>query len=203
MSRRDRQSLAGLLWATSIVILVGRRDGSGALLLALVAMPAAAIALVDDGRRTATLLVAVLALCASASASGLVPQHWPWDNLEHALLAFAFCCWIGDRLRDAPAPVWLSVAAAIGLTMTCAAAWEVVEWVADRVAGTNFSPSDADTVTDLIADFLGSAIGAGFLVGLVRRRMAGDRGGVGGRWACALRQVGQRGTAVVGPGRGR
>jgi VanZ family protein len=201
MSRRDRQSLVGLLWASGIVILVGRRDGSGALLLALVAMPATAIALVDGRRRTATLLVAVLALCSCASASGLVPQHWPWDKLEHALLAFTFCCWIGDRLRDVPAPVWLSVAAAVGLTMTCAAAWEVVEWLADGVAGTNFSPSDADTVTDLIADLIGSAIGGAFLVGLVGR-LAGDRGGAGGRRACGLRQVG-RGTAVVGPDRAR
>jgi CheY-like chemotaxis protein len=163
-------SIAALLWSGAVAILVGRHDGSGALLLALAALPATAIVVLDDGRRTAALLVAALALCAFASATGLVPQHLPWDDLEHAVLAFAFCCWLGDRLADVPAPVWLSVAAAVGLTMTCAAAWEIVEWTADRAVGTNFSPSDADTVTDLAAGAIGSAFGAAWALAVTARR---------------------------------
>jgi CheY-like chemotaxis protein len=167
------RSLAALLWAGAAVLLVGRHDRSGAVLLALAALPATAIAVVDDGRRTAALLVGVLALCAWASASGLVPQHRPWDDLEHALLAFAFCCWLGDRLRGVSAPAWLALAAAVGLTMTCAATWEVVEWLADRVASTRFSPSDADTVTDLIADLAGSAFAAAWALAVTARRAPG------------------------------
>jgi hypothetical protein len=42
--------------------------------------------------------------------------------------------------------------------------WEVFEYTADAVLGSNLSEGNSDTVGDLIADSAGSLLGAGLLV---------------------------------------
>jgi hypothetical protein len=150
---------AAALWVSAAAALA-YGDPVGALVLGLAALPATVIAALAAGRRAASFVTAVLLLSAWASASGVVPQVFPWDDVEHALLAFG-CCWVvGDALRTVPAPRRLVVLAALGATMTFAVVWEIVEWSADQLLDTNLSPSAADTIGDLAAGLIGSAIAA-------------------------------------------
>ena len=133
---------------------------AGALVLALSAVPATAIVILDHGGRTTVAVVAVLTAAAWGSASSVVAQRWPWDKLEHLLLALCFCRWLGDRPETVNARWRMVAAAAVGVTMACAVAWEIVEWLTDRVAGTHMSPSAADTLTDLLAGLVGALAGS-------------------------------------------
>lgn len=149
----------GGLWASgALVLAIG--DPVGALVLGLTALPATTIAIIGARRPAAAFVTVMLVLSAWASASGWVPQVFPWDDVEHLLLAFGCCWFVGDALRDVTAPRPLVVVAAFGVTMACAVVWEVIEWTADQILNTNLSPSDADTVGDLIAGLAGSASAA-------------------------------------------
>lgn len=52
----------------------------------------------------------------------------------------------------------------VALGLAVGALWEMVEWGADQLVGSNLSKSDTDTVTDLMADGAGSLVGAALLV---------------------------------------
>ncbi len=52
----------------------------------------------------------------------------------------------------------------VALGLAIGAVWEVVEWTSDGTLGSNLSENNDDTVGDLIADTVGSCIGAGLLV---------------------------------------
>jgi hypothetical protein len=145
---------AAALWTSAAILLIDS-DGDGALVLALAALPATAIALAIPHRRAGGFVVIALVASALASATGRVAQVFPWDDIEHALLALSFCWLLIDLLRPVAAPWWLIASAAVGVTLTCSIAWEVVEWVADQALNTRMSPSDADTIGDLVADLLG------------------------------------------------
>jgi hypothetical protein len=151
---------AGLLWASTLVALADGSTRVGALTLGLAAIAATGIAIAGRGRPAAGVSVLALVVCSWASASGLVPQVFPWDDLEHALLAFGFCWFLGDLIAPSSDVRWLVGAAAFGLTMAAGATWEVVEWTVDQALGTHMSPSDADTVTDLLADLIGAGTAA-------------------------------------------
>ncbi len=154
--------VAGLWGGGALALALG--DPVGALVLALAALPATAIAAIGAQRRSAAFVTLTLMLAAWASASGLVPQTFPWDDVEHALLAFGCCWFVGDELGRVRAPRALVVVAALGITMTFAVLWEIVEWSADQALGTNLSPSDADTVGDLISGLAGAAIASMLLL---------------------------------------
>jgi hypothetical protein len=71
-----------------------------------------------------------------------------------------------------------TVTFALGLAI--GALWEIVEWGSDGMLGSNLSEGNDDTVGDLIADTLGSALGAAQLVAWTRygwgsvRRIPGE-----------------------------
>lgn len=151
------------LWASAGLALAFG-DPVGALVLGLAALPATAIAAIAAYRWSAAFVTTMLLLSAWASASGRVPQVFPWDDLEHALLAFGCCWFVGDALRAVRAPSALIVAAALGATMVFAVTWEIVEWTADQMLNTNLSPSDADTIGDLVAGLIGASAASRVLI---------------------------------------
>ncbi len=52
----------------------------------------------------------------------------------------------------------------VALGVAIGGVWEIAEWAADGTLGSNLSENNDDTVGDLIADTVGSCIGAGLLV---------------------------------------
>jgi uncharacterized membrane protein YjdF len=52
----------------------------------------------------------------------------------------------------------------LALGMALGAAWEMVEWTSDHVAGTHLQKGNSDTVGDLLADTVGAAGGGALLV---------------------------------------
>jgi hypothetical protein len=52
----------------------------------------------------------------------------------------------------------------VALGVAIGAVWEIAEWASDAVLGSNLSEGNDDTVGDLVADTVGSCIGAGLLV---------------------------------------
>jgi hypothetical protein len=117
----------------------------------------------------------VLTLQGLGEALGWYDQ-WTWfDRVVHVVLPMlaAPVFYLGlARLEVLPDPrddtgtrhyvgmglVTFCLGAAIG------ALWEIVEWTSDRFLGTDLSEGNEDTVGDLVADTVGSLLGALLLV---------------------------------------
>ena len=151
-----------LMWVSAgVAVLLA--NPVGGLVIGLAALPATAAALLAARRCAAGVLVVTLCASSWASASGVVPQTFPWDDIEHALLAFG-CCWlVGDLLYPVLTSRGLVIATAVAVTMICAVIWEVVEWATDQMLGTNLSPGSTDTITDLFAGLVGAVAGVTIL----------------------------------------
>ena len=127
-------------------------------------------------------LLLVLAVQAVARLLGLPVEVTHWDAGAHFVtsaaatpVAYLMLTRIGltfdPRKLRGPALAFGLLLIAGGCGLSLGAAWELFEWAADETVGTNYSIGYADTITDLVADVLGSAAGA---VGLL---LYGLRGG--------------------------
>ena len=99
-------------------------------------------------------------------------RYWWWDILLHGGAAmgfgligflFAFMLFEGDRYAAPPIAITLI---AFCLAVTIGTVWEIFEFGMDQLFGLNMQKSGlVDTMTDLIVDCLGAALGAsmGFL----------------------------------------
>ena len=131
----------------------------GGLALALVAPPALAVRLLPAGRMLDGALCTAL-LCAQLGAvAGLTDTTPWWDGTAHAVIGALVALLL---VRLLPPGSHSGALAGVGLL---AASWEVLEWLVD--AGTDFSPSTADTVGDLL---LGGAGAVGAMLYLAARR---------------------------------
>ncbi len=97
---------------------------------------------------------------------------WWWDVVLHGSSAvafglvgflFVFMLFEGDRYA---APAWAVAFVGFCFALSIGALWEIFEFAMDQIFGMNMQKSGlADTMSDLIVDAIGAAIGAfaGFL----------------------------------------
>jgi len=112
-------------------------------------------------------------------------RFWWWDVVLHFLSAlsfgamgflFIFMLFEGDRYA---APAWALAMLAFCVGLSIGTLWEVFEYGMDQIVGTNMQKSGlVDTMTDLIIDTVGAAIGAfsGYLY--LKGRQIGGLGAV-------------------------
>jgi hypothetical protein len=162
-----------LLLATGWALVAG--DAGAALALGTSAALAVLARLVNLPRPYDWGFVLVLTLQGLGEALGWYDQ-WSWfDRLVHVVLPMlvAPVLYIAlARLEVLPDPrdethsrhyvgmaiVTFCLGAAVG------AIWEIVEWTGDELLGTDLSEGNTDTVGDLVADCVGSLLGALLLV---------------------------------------
>jgi hypothetical protein len=116
-------------------------------------------------------LTSLLGVHFVAVAAGLL-NAWPAeDKVAHVVLPFltAPIVYAGlIRLGTVPGPLHRlppnaargTLAALFACVLGIGALWELFEWTADGVLGTNMSLGYEDTLTDLLADAAGALIGA-------------------------------------------
>jgi hypothetical protein len=136
-----------VLAAVALAVEGNPREG---LALALVAPPAWALRLLPAGRVLDGALCAAL-LCAQLGAvAGLTETTAWWDGTAHAVTGALVAVLLVRVL-----PSGSLTRALLGVVLL-AAGWEVLERLIDANAGTNFSPSTADTVGDLLLGVAGA-----------------------------------------------
>lgn len=143
------------------LVAAGRATDALAMSLAL----AAALAVRPAGFpvRADFLITLLLATAQAGATFGLTERTSWWDSLAHASVAAALTSALTLR-RKQP----LLGARAAGAVIALGVAWELLEATLDDIAGTDFSPSLADTMTDVAMDIAGAAVAYLFL-----RRRAG------------------------------
>jgi hypothetical protein len=162
-----------------------------AALKALLVLPAALLGRFVPIDPTLDLLFS-LALFSEANRTGLgaYDSISSGDTLPHLVLPLLLAPIVYAGLvrigAAAERPATPSVRFAAGAALVAAASvlaigtlWELVEWAADGVFGTNFSQGYRDTLSDLLADTV-AAIGGGALVAVrlragVSRRLQKER----------------------------
>jgi hypothetical protein len=98
----------------------------------------------------------------------------PWDLLVH-FWSGIMLSWLGmllarraEEQMDTALPRWFSVSAILFTAMAFAAAWEICEFISDRLIGTHAQLGQTDSMTDLISGTLGG-VAAIVLLLLTRR----------------------------------
>ena len=163
----------GLLLATGAALLVG--DGGAALALGFVAALALLARAVNLPRAYDFGFVLVLTLHAAGEALGWYDSLEWFDRIVHVVLPclVAPVLYIGlARLEVLPDPRddtnvrhYTGIAVvAFCLGMAVGGLWEIVEFASDGVLDTALSEGNPDTVGDLVADAVGSLLGASLLV---------------------------------------
>jgi hypothetical protein len=167
----------GLLLAAAGALVVG--DVGAAFALALSGGLALVARVVNLPRPYDWGFVLALTLQAVGEAVGWYDTV-PWfDRLVHVVLPMltAPVLYIAlARLEVLPDPRDETHArhyVGMGLVTFClgtavGALWEIAEWAADEVIGSNLSEGNVDTVGDLVADVVGSVLGALLLVAWAR-----------------------------------
>jgi hypothetical protein len=91
-----------------------------------------------------------------------------YDKLAHlissatvALIAF-FIAALTEHRGEVRLTVPIAVIFIVSTTLAAGTLWEIYEFVADEVFGTNLQHGNTDTMVDLIMDLVGAAIVAGF-----------------------------------------
>lgn len=106
---------------------------------------------------------------------GVVVTAWPialfsspipgaTSTLAHVVVAALLAAVIADPVRSrwpaTRAPVWSARWFAIpAIVLAVGSAWELGEWTADALLGTDLAVEPVDTVTDLAADLIGAVAG--------------------------------------------
>lgn len=150
-------------------------DGGGAAVLGALGVATLLARVVDLPRPYDAGFVAAMSLEGWGEAFGLFDTISWFDKVVHVCvpLLTAPVVYVGlARLQVLPDPSddtrgrhYLGIAVVtVALGLTVGALWEMVEWGADQLVGSNLSKSDTDTVTDLMADGAGSLVGAALLV---------------------------------------
>jgi len=100
----------------------------------------------------------------------------PWfDNLVHVTLpmltapvlyiALARLDVLPDPRDDTTTRHYVGIfVVTLALGLAVGAVWEIVEWASDSTLGSDLQLGNEDTVTDLLADSIGSLVGAALLV---------------------------------------
>jgi hypothetical protein len=172
---RDGIDLLRLLLVGGAVGWAVAGDAASAVYLAGFALLALLARLVQLPRVYDVAFTAAMAFQAYAEVTGVYDAVGWFDRLVHVTLPLltAPVIYIGlARLEVVPDPrdethlphyVGVGVVtAALGLSV--GALWEIVEWASDALAGTDLSEGNSDTVGDLVADTVGSVLGAALLV---------------------------------------
>ena len=163
----------GLVLATGAALLVG--DGGAALALGFVAALALLARPFNLPRAYDHGFVLVLTLHAAGEALGWYDSLEWFDRIVHVVLPclVAPVLYIGlARLEVLPDPRddtnvrhYTGIAiVAFCLGMAVGGLWEIVEFASDGVLDTALSEGNPDTVGDLVADAVGSLLGASLLV---------------------------------------
>ena len=163
----------GLLLATGAALLIG--DGGAALALGFVAALALLARAVNLPRAYDFGFVLVLTLHAAGEALGWYDSLEWFDRIVHVVLPclVAPVLYIGlARLEVLPDPRddtnvrhYTGIAVvAFCLGMAVGGLWEIVEFASDGVLDTALSEGNPDTVGALVADAVGSLLGASLLV---------------------------------------
>jgi hypothetical protein len=161
----------GLVAAAGTFLAAG--DGPAALKAALLVPPAVAgrLARVPAGFD----LVFVLALAVEAVGTGLGADGWfgQGDLASHLVIAFlsapiVFGLVVRFRTGEARSARFAGSTGAGLVTaiivLALGAMWEVVEYAADGLLGTDYSQGRADTVSDLVADAVAGTLGGALVV---------------------------------------
>jgi hypothetical protein len=164
---------AGLLIAAVVALISGNLTGAGYLgiggVVAWAVRPVLLPRVLD--------LAFVLALCVQGAGEGLgLYDTYAWfDRVVHVLVPMlgAPVAYValarGEVVPDPRDDTGLHrrrgiFILTVALGVAIGAVWEIAEWASDGVLGSNLSEGNDDTVGDLIADTVGSCIGAGLLV---------------------------------------
>lgn len=112
-------------------------------------------------------------------------RFWWWDIAMHGgsaigfgLIGFVavFMMFQGDRYA---APHWAIAVFAFAFALSIGTLWEILEFSMDRTVGTNMQKSGLmDTMTDLIVNTIGAALGAASGFAYLKRRAYGGLTGV-------------------------
>lgn len=142
-------------------------DEAAALKALLVFVPAIASRMVRPPAAFDLLFAVTLAV--EALGTGLGAYHrvgWP-DGGSHLLIPFVSAPIVYQafvRLRAVTAPEHARAATGTGLVVAAGvlalgALWELVEWGADNLFGTDYSQGYTDTLSDLLADAVAASAG--------------------------------------------
>ncbi|MDP9400035.1 MAG: DUF2238 domain-containing protein [Actinomycetota bacterium] len=173
---RDPIDLLRLTFLVGAVVFAFSGDVKGVANLAVAAVAVVVARLVNLPRAYDLAFVLALVFTGWGEALGLYDRYGWYDRVVHfwvpalsapvAYLALARV----EVLPDPRAPshgVRRYAAIAVvtfALGLAVGALWEIVEWSSDLLLGSNLSEDNEDTVGDLIADALGSLLGAALLV---------------------------------------
>jgi hypothetical protein len=146
----DAPRVAIVLAAVALAVVGEVRDGVA---LALVAPPAWAARLLPAGRILDCAFCTALLSAQLGAVAGLTETTAWWDGAAHAVTGALVALLL---VRVLP---FQSLTVALISVCLLAAGWETFEWLVDATAGTEFSPSAADTVGDLLLGGAG-AVGA-------------------------------------------
>lgn len=107
-------------------------------------------------------------------------RYWWWDIALHGMSALGFgmigfvMAYILFEGENYSAPPWALALFGFTIAMTIGAIWEIFEFLMDFQFGTNMQKSGlVDTMTDLMVDMLGGAVGA--VGGFVYLKTQGSR----------------------------
>lgn len=161
--------LGGIVWFAA----TGDVKGTANMVVASVAVIVAR--LIDLPRVYDASFVVAMVFTGWGEALGLYDAV-PWyDNLVHfcvpmltapvAYIALARLEVLPDPRDDTPVKRELGIfVVTLALGLAIGAVWEIIEWSSDGLLGSQLSLGNDDTVGDLIADALGSLVGAALLV---------------------------------------
>ena len=172
---RDPLDLLRALFAAGALWFALEGDAKGAFNLALASVVVLAARLGNLPRIYDLAVIVALALTQGGEALGLYDAVAWYDRLVHfvvPLLASQVVYLCLARVEVLPDPRQETVArhdagmfvVTFALGLAVGALWEIFEWAADGVFGSDLSQGNVDTVGDLIADATGSLAGGGLMV---------------------------------------
>ncbi len=172
---RDPLDLIRIAFVVLLVVFAVQGDVKGTFNLAIACLLGFLGRAVQLPRLYDLALLLAMVFTMVGEAFGLYDSITWYDRLVHTVvpLLTAQVMYIGlarlevlPDLRDETGNrrLWgiFIVTAALGIAV--GGVWEVFEYTADAVLGSNLSEGNSDTVGDLIADSAGSLLGAGLLV---------------------------------------
>ena len=172
-------------------LVTGQLSGTGNLVVGGAALVAAR--LVDLPRLYDLGFTVAMILTGWGEALGLYDLWKPYDNVVHVIVPM-LCCQVAyialarievlPDLRDDFVPRHYAgiFTVAFSLGVAIGGVWEIVEWTSDAVFGSNLSMGNDDTVSDLVSDTVGAALGGLLLVAWTKygwgsvRRIPGESG---------------------------
>lgn len=163
-----------LLFELTVALFAGRYSSAFVALATLIlsmapAMLAARLKLVLPVSFVAIIVLFVFSTLFLGEVFDFYERYWWWDIVLHGgsaitfgMIGFLFVLFLfeGDRYAAPPLAIMLI---SFCFAVTIGTLWEIFEFGMDELFGFNMQKSGlVDTMTDLIVDVIGGAIGAGF-----------------------------------------